>query len=438
MYKKWYLNTVFICLMFALSYFIIPFIIGVVLVILQHKENKLLVATYGKADTLNNSMQDKERHIQKLDDDISSRNARINELKDEAQNLASEISSLEADTICSQYLLSDYDGLTSEECKNKLALIKSDEQKDIKDNKLLEIQSNALSKKILNEKCKQITREFNTECDNALLNLTCKKIDTIRGKITKAYETLNKSYAQDYVQLSKRFLEYKLDELNLVYTYELKKEQEREQQRAIKEQMIEEEKVRKEIERQKAQIEKDQAQCNNEINRLMAYMQKTQNDVEKQLYIDKIKALEEKLKALEADKATVLEREANARAGYVYVISNIGSFGENVYKIGMTRRLEPMDRIKELSSASVPFEFDVHAMIFSDDAPTLEATLHQKFERQSVNRVNLRKEFFKVSLDEIEDVVKNDFNNTTEFTRIPVAKEYYETLDILKHEEISN
>ena len=235
MYKKWYLNTVFICLMFALSYFIIPFIIGVVLVILQHKENKLLVATYGKADTLNNSMQDKERHIQKLDDDISSRNARINELKDEAQNLASEISSLEADTICSQYLLSDYDGLTSEECKNKLALIKSDEQKDIKDNKLLEIQSNALSKKILNEKCKQITREFNTECDNALLNLTCKKIDTIRGKITKAYETLNKSYAQDYVQLSKRFLEYKLDELNLVYTYELKKEQEREQQRAIKE-----------------------------------------------------------------------------------------------------------------------------------------------------------------------------------------------------------
>lgn len=437
MYKKWYLNTWFICLIFAFSYFIIPFIVGVVLVIMQHKENKALVVKYGKADVLNDSAQDKESLIQKLDADISSRNARITELRNEAQNLVEEISSLEMDTICSQYLLSDYDGLTSEECKNKLALIKSDEQKDIKDNKLLEIQSKTLSKKILNEKCKQITREFNTECDNALLNLTCKKIDTIRGKITKAFETLNKSYAQDYVQLSKKFLEYKLDELNLVYTYELKKEQEHEQQRAIKEQMIEEEKVRKEIERQKAQIEKDQTQCNNEINRLMAYMQKTQNDVEKQLYIDKIKDLEEKLKALEADKATVLEREANARAGYVYVISNIGSFGENVYKIGMTRRLEPMDRIKELSSASVPFEFDVHAMIFSDDAPTLEATLHQKFEKQSVNRVNLRKEFFKVSLDEIEDVVKNDFNNTTEFTRIPVAKEYYETLDILKHEEIA-
>lgn len=164
-------------------------------------------------------------------------------------------------------------------------------------------------------------------------------------------------------------------------------------------------------------------------------MQKTQNDVEKQLYIDKIKELEDKLKQLEADKATVLEREANARAGYVYIISNIGSFGENIYKIGMTRRVEPMDRIKELGSASVPFEFDVHAMIFSDDAPALETALHQTFEKQSVNRVNLRKEFFRVSLDEIEAVVKDNYNNTVVFTRIPVAKEYNETLAILNQEQ---
>ena len=146
--------------------------------------------------------------------------------------------------------------------------------------------------------------------------------------------------------MEQKLLQYKLDELNLVYTYELKKEQEREQQKAIKEQMIEEEKVRREIERQKAKLEKDQTQCSNEINRLLGYMQKTQDDVEKQLYIDKIKELEEKLKQLEADKATILEREANARAGYVYVISNIGSFGENVYKIGMTRRLEPIGSSK--------------------------------------------------------------------------------------------
>ena len=164
-------------------------------------------------------------------------------------------------------------------------------------------------------------------------------------------------------------------------------------------------------------------------------MQKTQNDIEKQLYVDKIKELEDRLRQLEADKATVLEREANARAGYVYIISNIGSFGENVYKIGMTRRLEPMDRIRELGSASVPFEFDVHAMIFSDDAPSLETALHQTFEKQSVNRVNLRKEFFRASLDDIEVVVKEKYNNTVIFTRIPVAKEYNETIAILSQEQ---
>lgn len=235
-------------------------------------------------------------------------------------------------------------------------------------------------KKELKENAKQILRSFNSECDNVLLNLSVKNIDSMRNKITKSFESLNKIFSIDGIQLDRKLLQYKLEELNLVYTYELKKEQEREQQKAIKEQMLEEEKVRREIERQKAKIEKDQTQCSNEINKLINYMQKTTSDIEKQLYIDKIKELEDKLKALEADKEAVLEREANARAGYVYVISNIGSFGDNVYKIGMTRRLEPMDRIKELGSASVPFEFDVHAMIFSDDAPSLETALHKKFE----------------------------------------------------------
>src|SRR5699024_8520882 len=103
-----------------------------------------------------------------------------------------------------------------------------------------------------------------------------------------------------------------------------------------------------------------------------------------------------KLDALQKDKDNVLQREQNTRAGFVYIISNIGSFGEQVYKIGMTRRLEPMDRIAELSSASVPFPFDVHAMIFSDDAPALETILHQHFDAQRVNRINPRKEFFRI------------------------------------------
>lgn len=179
--------------------------------------------------------------------------------------------------------------------------------------------------------------------------------------------------------------------------------------------MLEEEKVRREIEREKLKLEKEETQFRNEISKLMGYLQKA-SDIEKQLYVDKIKELEEKLKVLEKDKEAVLQREQNTRAGFVYVISNIGSFGENVYKIGMTRRLEPMDRVKELGDASVPFAFDVHTMIFSDDAPKLENILHETFRKYQVNKVNNRKEFFKISLDKIEKVVKENHNATVQFT----------------------
>lgn len=422
MKRKWYLQTWFICLMFACWSAGIPLLIGIVLLIIQYMQDKKIAEKYGKID--------------ELDDKLSELNRQKSTVESSVSSLKDEISSLENDVLCKQYVFSDYDGLSSEECKNKLSLLKLEEQESIKSGSILNI-TNSGSKKSQNDNSKQILRCFNSECDNVLLNLSSKNIDTSRSKITKSFETLNKVFSVDGVQMTNKLLEYKLEELNLVYTYELKKEQEREIQKAIKEQMIEEEKVRKEIEQQKAKIEKDQTQCSNEINKLMGYMQKTDNESEKQLYIDKINELEEKLKQLESDKETVLEREANARAGYVYIISNIGSFGEDVYKIGMTRRLEPMDRIKELSSASVPFEFDVHAMIFSDDAPSLETALHQTFDKKRVNLVNSHKEFFRVSLDEIENVVKNNYNNTVTFTKIPVAKEYNETIQILNGESAS-
>ena len=162
----------------------------------------------------------------------------------------------------------------------------------------------------------------------------------------------------------------------------------------------------------------------------MGYMQKAKDDVEKQLYIDKIQELEEKLKALASDKENVLEREQNTRAGFVYIISNIGSFGESIFKIGMTRRLDPMDRISELSSASVPFPFDVHALIFSEDAPALETLLHHHFQKRQVNKVNPRKEFFKVDLEEIKKLVLENHNATVQFVDMPDAAEYRETLRI--------
>ena len=464
--SKWYLQTWFIAIMFLPTIiafmlpplFIFP-IIGIICTILQAKANKQLLTLYGEVDQASANIQHLDIEYQNkcsalekqyADKETACRNdfenqknayqekslnekQKLSALRTEVASLKSEIKSLEGDMLVKHYNFSDYDGLTSEECKNKLSLQKTEEQDFIKSGEAFIVTSDG-SKKEINDNKKQILRCFNAECDNLLLGLTYKNIDSMRNKVSRSFESLNKIFSVDGIALNNKMLEMKLEELNLVYTFELKKEQEREQQKAIKEQMLEEEKVRREIERQKAKLEKDQTQCSNEVKKLLAYMQKSSSDVEKQLYVDKIRELEAKLKQLEEEKNTVLEREANARAGYVYIISNIGSFGEDVYKIGMTRRLEPMDRIKELSSASVPFSFDVHAMIFSDNAPELENTLHKHFEKNSVNRVNLKKEFFHVSLDEIEKVVKENFNNTVTFTRVPVAEEYRQTLNILNSE----
>lgn len=457
MRKEWYLKTWLLCLCFipTIIAFIFPILlffpaIGIFGIIKQSNYNKDLLIKYGSIDELDNKINNLDEEYstkeQKLKNDYEAKSKELKTLHDyrheelkkeydslkiERNTIKDELNTLYCESILEHYNFSDYDGLNSEDCKNKITILKVKEKELIKSNEAVTIHSQE-KKSVINNNLKQILRCFNTECDNILMNLSIKNIDNMRSKISKSFDSINKIFAVDGIELKKSLLELKLEELNLVYTHELKRQQELEQQKEIKAQMVEEEKVRREIENEKKKIEKDQTQFANEINKLMKYLQKTSNDTEKQLYIEKVKELEEKLKELEKSKELVLERAANAKAGFVYIISNIGSFGENIYKIGMTRRLEPMDRVKELSSASVPFEFDVHAMIFSDDAPSLEMELHNHFKEQSVNKVNPRKEFFNVELKEIENVVKEKFNNTTQFTYIPVAKEYRQSLSLSK------
>lgn len=362
--------------------------------------------------------------LKELNERVEGKRAELKELKEQTAILDNEVE-------CKAYSFAEYDALTSEECKNKLSLLKQSEKDLIDSGTNVTLHDHNAPQNIIKAKTRRIMRCFNAECDNVLLNLTVKKIDPSRKKITSSYDAINKMFDADGIQLSKKLLEAKLEELNLVYTFELKHQQEVEFQKEAKAQMLEEEKALRELEQEKKKIEKDQSQMNQELKRLMGYLQKTDADVEKQLYADKIKELEGKLKELEEHKKDVEHRAATATAGYVYVISNIGSFGDDIYKIGMTRRLEPMDRVKELSSASVPFEFDVHAMIFSENAPELETTLHNTFREQSVNKINYRKEFFNVSIDEIEKVVKEKFDETVEFTKIPVATEYRQSLELV-------
>ena len=154
------------------------------------------------------------------------------------------------------------------------------------------------------------------------------------------------------------------------------------------------------------------------------------SDADRAAIEEKKAELMAQLDKIDKEFADVDYREANQRAGYVYVISNIGAFGENVYKIGMTRRLDPQDRVDELGDASVPFNFDVHAMIFSNDAPKLEAALHNAFADRKLNFVNQRREFFNVSLDEIKQVIKDNYDKSVEFVELAPAEQYRESLKL--------
>lgn len=452
--KRFLIGDVAVFLMSGISVFWPVMLIGVALILLiryhywalienevykQYILNKNLIqdieANQSNLATLKETIEKEKAKIEHdIEVRISKKNTELNQLcskvskvQDELKNKKQEVENLEP-LVTVVYI--DTEGLelaTSQELKNILSRYKLEEAELVKNNTAIDVLIND-DKKFVTTQIRQILRSFNAECDLAISNVTLKNIDTMRNKILRSYETLNKIYKSDGVQITKEFLENKLQQLITAHSYQEKLEDERVQKKLIQEQLKEEEKVRREIEREKAKIEKDETQFKNEISKLMKYLQKTDNEVEKTLYIDKIKECEEKLSELETVKSDVLNREKNTRAGFVYIISNIGSFGENIFKIGMTRRLEPMDRIKELSSASVPFEFDVHALIFSDDAPALESILHSTFREYEVNKVNHRKEFFSIPLEKIEKVVTEHHNATVQWTYDAAAEEYRESL----------
>ena len=213
----------------------------------------------------------------------------------------------------------------------------------------------------------------------------------------------------------------KVKELRLAFEYAQKKQEEKEAQKAARAEQREQARIQKELDEQRKKMEKEQTHYQTAFERLKLQIEQNPNNAD---LLKKKEQLEEHLADINKALTDIDYRQANMRAGYVYIISNIGAFGENVYKIGMTRRLDPQDRVDELGDASVPFNFDVHAMIFSDDAPALENALHKAFESRKLNMVNQRREFFNVTLDEIKEVVRKNFDKTVEFVDTPNAEQY--------------
>ncbi len=281
--------------------------------------------------------------------------------------------------------------------------------------------------KLIAENVKLIIRNFNIECDICIDKVKFSNFESMENRILKAFEMQNKMNETNNIEISHNYLSLKIKELSLAYEYQQKKKEEREELRILREQQREEQKVLREIEAKRLELEKEQAHYQNAMRKINEQIEVEKSEERKNFLLERKLELDSNLIDVSKAMEDLDYREANHRAGYVYIISNIGAFGENVYKIGMTRRLEPEDRISELSGAAVPFKFDVHAMIFSDDAPKLEAALHNAFADKKINLVNGRKEFFRVSLDEIKRVVQENHDKTVEFVNIPDAEQFRES-----------
>ena len=270
---------------------------------------------------------------------------------------------------------------------------------------------------------------FNGKVDSILLRVKKDNYGKLEQQIKDAYHLVNMNgQAFRNARILPQYLEARLEELKWAVICQELKAQKQEEQRRIREQMREEEKARREYERAQKEAAKEEAMLRKAMEKAQAAMEQASAE-QRAEYEAQLVELQQKLTEAEEKNQRALSMAQQTKRGNVYVISNIGSFGENVYKVGMTRRLDPMERVKELGDASVPFPFDVHAIIESDDAPSLETGLHKALALMQVNKVNPRKEFFRVSLSDIHKLVDN-MGLTANWTMEAAAVEYRETLTI--------
>ncbi len=281
-------------------------------------------------------------------------------------------------------------------------------------------------RKQIKDTLKLILRAFNGESDAAVAKVRYNNVETMEARIRKAWEALNDLVDVQKCRIVVEYLDLKLQELHLVFEYEEREQKEKEEQRLIRERMRDEEIAQREIEKARLEAEKEETQYQEALVRARADAEKAVGDKQQKL-VAQVTELERRLAEAQANKERAIARAQLTRSGHVYVISNIGSFGEEVFKIGMTRRLDPMERIRELGDASVPFAFDVHAVIFSEDAPALEATLHEAFEQRRINLVNERKEFFGVSIQDIAQAVRK-CHGEIQVTLAAEARDYRKTV----------
>lgn len=369
------------------------------------------------------------KDILKLDDELKKRQSELKALQKEVIVLNDDLDLQEYGFFERKYKFSD-----STKYKEELETLRKRQKQLVKDKKagvivrpMLLDNSKSKGRAMQNQLIKAMIRDFNGEVDAHLVKVTATNLSKKVDAVVKSFNQLNKMYSRNLVCLSNDYLELKISELQLAVEYELQKLEEKELLREQRAKEREDKKLQAELAAKRKQIEKDRKHFKQMLDNVEELL-KTANEEEKEKLNLQLAEYQDKLSELDELEEDIDYREGHATAGYVYIISNIGAFGEDVYKIGVTRRLDPMERIRELGSASVPFQFDVHALIFSEEAFSLEKELHNRFEKNKINKVNGRKEYFKVPFSDIKAVLEEHKELAIELTEKAEAFEYRQSL----------
>lgn len=388
---------------------------------------------------LQQSIIDKKKELDELNSNVEKLSTEKKTLADKLNELSQKIDNANNTIEMQEYGLYEpkYDFATSLGYKEKLTEIRKNQKEMIRKKVAVDYRegwtvdgSKAKGTKMTNDSIKLVLRAFNNECEAAINKVKYSNYDSIQKRIERSYEQINKLTSVTQVSISYYYLNSKLEELSLAYEYARKKEQEKEELREQRQREREEKALQKEVAQKKKVIDKEINHFKNVIAELQEKLKSITDDNEATAINKQLSELEQKIGERDHEKEELDYRTANASAGYVYIISNIGSFGKDVFKIGVTRRLDPTERISELSSASVPFKFDIHALIFSYDAYKLETELHNYFDNYKINKVNNHKEFYKIPIEKIKEKLAEYKELTIDFEEMADAEEYRQTLAI--------
>ncbi len=377
------------------------------------------------------SEADHKTAMERLSQDYKTARSLYDQLRNEVSVLEETLEDISFGLYRPHYSFDD-----PESYKQALDQVYQTKQSLIKQNKALSCPNNWTvngsakeGAKMIKQESKLMLRAFNGEVDAAIAKVTWNNVTKMEERIRRTFDAVNALGSVMGIRISSEYLDLALSELHLTHELELKKQQIKDEQREIREQMREEEKAQREFERAKKAAELEELRYSKALESARAELAKAK--------ASEMQAVERKIQALEASLAEAqskLDRAVSmaqlTKSGHVYIISNIGSFGEDVFKIGMSRRLDPEERVYELGSASVPFPYDIHAMIYSLDAPGLENAFHKHFSDKRVNMVNPRKEFFRVSITELEQFARKH-KADIQLTKLAEAKEYRETLTLM-------